>query len=131
MPNIPKPKRLPWQQPKAQAGTNQKFYNSTRQRKQSIAWRKENPLCEVCLNNGIVKPVIQKGKRVGVMDHLIPIEKEGAKYNSLNFMSMCDPCHNKKRNAESKGQIIEYIETEEGRIPKDRTDVFKLLNNKQ
>ena len=128
MPTIPKPKPLPWNLPKPRIGSNQKYYNSTSHRKQSIKYRKLHPVCEVCASKGIVKPVIQQSKRVGVMDHIIPIETGGSRTDENNLMSMCTICHNKKRSLESQGITVASDQIRTGLIPKDRNDIIKLLN---
>ena len=135
MPTIPKPKPLPWviKTPKRQ-GSNQEYYGKPAHRKQSIAYRKANPICEVCSKKGIARPVIQDNKRVGVMDHIIPIENEGSKTDLRNIMSMCSyrkgSCHDKKRSLESRQIFVKSERNERGNlVPVDRLEIIKLLND--
>ncbi len=68
---------------------NQSFYNSTRWRKIAKGHKTKHPLCEECLDKGIVTAV-------QITDHIIPIDKGGNKFSSDNLRSLCHKCHNKK-----------------------------------
>jgi 5-methylcytosine-specific restriction endonuclease McrA len=35
-------------------------------------------------------------------DHIIAIRDGGSRFDESNFQSLCDPCHNAKRNSERK-----------------------------
>lgn len=66
--------------------TNKAFYNSTRWRKTTKAYREANPLCEHCEDEGRVTPAAQA-------DHITPIEEGGAKFDWDNLQSLCHSCH--------------------------------------
>jgi 5-methylcytosine-specific restriction protein A len=55
----------------------------------------DNPACVTCWEQGKLTP----GR---VLDHITPIERGGAKYDTGNLQWMCDLCHNKKRATEDK-----------------------------
>ena len=73
---------------------NTKFYQST-------AWRKlRNLKLEQC-------PFGEESQRrvittlAQVVDHIIPINRGGAKLDMANLQSLCHPCHNRKSGIES------------------------------
>ena len=68
---------------------NYSFYNSTRWRNYTKAYKKKHPLCIHCLDKG-------KTTQVDVLDHITPINKGGDKWNSSNLQSLCHRCHNSK-----------------------------------
>lgn len=105
----------------ATASGDQQFYNSWKWRQYSLRYRKANPLCEVAKLRDEVMAV-------DVVDHIIPISQGGAPWHPDNHMSMSHHYHNRKRGYERHGplSVIETIETDEGLVPKDRTQV-KLL----
>ena len=134
MPQKIKTTRLPWQTVIKRNGINDAFYNKTRWRAMSIYYRQQNPTCEACNKRGIARPVIQKGVRCGVTDHIIRIEDGGSKYDERNHMSMCSyqegSCHDRKRALEARTSIlIPFVLNEQGeKIPADRNDIINLLN---
>lgn len=69
--------------------SNQSFYNSTKWRKLSKAFKVLNPLCVECLQEGKTTPV-------DITDHIEPIDKGGAKLDVANLQSLCHSHHNKK-----------------------------------
>ena len=87
------------------------FYQTMRHRNISKKHRREHPYCHECNKNNIVT--------LGtVMDHVIPINAGGAKYDPANRRTLCDKCHNQKRGRESHGQIESWVMNEEGdKIP--------------
>lgn len=60
-------------------------------------WASGLPLCRRCLGKGTITPA-------RVLDHIIPIEQGGAKYDMDNHQPLCDTCHNIKRASEDKKQ---------------------------
>lgn len=76
---------------------NYTFYNSYAWRQKSKSYRRSNPLCSSCLEKGRTSPS-------EVTDHIIPIDKGGAKWDENNFMALCHSCHNSKsgKSARSK-----------------------------
>ena len=78
-----------------------KFYNSTKWRKISKAFLKNNPLCIVC-------------KRPATLtDHIKEIKDGGSRYSWDNLQPMCNSCHNKKTAKEraKRGGAIKSLET--------------------
>ena len=69
--------------------TNYKLYNSTKWRKYAHSLRREEPLCRLCLKEGITKAS-------EMVDHIRPINKGGSIWNRDNLQCLCHKCHNKK-----------------------------------
>lgn len=129
MPKIPSTTKRPWinsnDKPK-QSGrkhNNQKFYNSAAWRGTAKAYRMTNPLCEVSKAKGLTVAA-------QMVDHIIRIEEDGAKFDERNLMAMSHRQHNRKSGMEKhKGILIEYVLNDEGdKIPKERKDIINLLN---
>ena len=68
---------------------NYKLYNNRRWRKFAHALRKEFPLCQHCLEEGITTPS-------QMVDHKKPINDGGAIWDKPNLQVLCNPCHAKK-----------------------------------
>lgn len=68
---------------------NHSFYNSYAWRKLSKQFKKENPLCIQCLQNGRTTPT-------NITDHIKPIDKGGNKWDLNNLQPLCHQCHNRK-----------------------------------
>lgn len=77
--------------------SRQKIYQSAEWKKLREAKLLQNPLCEICLANGIVKPAID-------IHHIDSFTKyDGTKklevaYNYGNLLSVCKQCHQKLHN---------------------------------
>lgn len=125
MATLPKPKRRSYLPAKEQKkGTSdQNFYNSTRWRKTSIAYRKQQPLCEVCLKG------LEHICTADVVDHIVPIEQGGSQFNPDNHMGMCHKHHNRKRGLESRTAIlVEWrLDFNNERVPVSRREIIELL----
>lgn len=86
----PKPKR--WA--KEDRGFDKTYrpeYTSTRWRKFSRSFRKDNPLCNECGRDAT-------GRR-GVVDHVVPVRESGDFWGGP-FQTLCTYCHNRKSRAE-------------------------------
>lgn len=69
------------------------FYDLARWRRLSSTHREEEPLCRQCKSRGII--------RAGVLtDHIIPINQGGLKWDEDNLQTLCDECHQVKRQSE-------------------------------
>lgn len=68
-----------------------KLYNDRRWREASIAYRRANPLC-VRFN--------ECGGVAELVDHIVPVERGGKFWDRGNWQSMCQSCHNSKRQRE-------------------------------
>ena len=116
MPNLPKYTRPAQARPKAprRPTSDQKFYNSTGHlinRKQYI---QENPLCEVHLSiDRYVDCTFG-----GVLDHIVGLPSNGAKFNPENLMTLCPECHNRKSGLEQhESCLVQYREVEGENVP--------------
>lgn len=111
MPNKPERKRRPWKperKPFARRSVNfYKFYNSTKWRKVSIAYREKYPTCECveCVAKGLVKKADvvdhKKGLRYLIENNIDP-------YDFEELQSMNHSCHNRKSGKQSHGIIEGY-----------------------
>lgn len=69
------------------------FYKRAPWKKLRLYFLHRNPLCVVCKAPATM------------VDHIVPINQGGAKLDERNLQSMCDTCHARKRNQESRGII--------------------------
>lgn len=101
-----------------------KFYNSTSWRKISTNYRKDQPLCEVSKSKGLTVEASE-------VDHIIPVEQGGAKYDPSNLMAMCKSVHMKKTGMEShKPILVAWMLNHDGdKVPVKRDEVIVLLNS--
>lgn len=84
-------------------------YNTSRWRNIRAAKLMENPLCEKCLQNGIIKPAtdVHHIIRIQTKDNLL--EMKEIAYDYSNLMSLCEECHQKEHksnlNKEENGML--------------------------
>lgn len=76
------------------AHPNQEFYASTAWRKARLAVLRVRPFCVECLKKGRYTPAT-------VVDHIVPINKGGARLDPANLQPLCSSCHNKKSGSET------------------------------
>ena len=90
MPSIKKHTHRPWLPEKKPfsgfAHHNTDFYQSRRWRSLRSLKLQQNPLCEECEKNGILRPA-------DMVDHIVPINKGGAPLDMNNLQSLCNRCH--------------------------------------
>jgi len=102
MPNIPKGNRTTLavkarstyvkDKDKAFSGmdrSNATFYNSRQWRKLRLMILQRDPICKDCEKKNIFVSSI-------VVDHILTINKGGAKYSADNLQGLCTSCHNRK-----------------------------------
>lgn len=98
MPTLKKTVQRPWQSERGvqerRLYPNTKFYQSTAWRKLRNLKLEQSPLCEECQRRGITT-------LAQVVDHIVPINRGGAKLDIANLQSLCHPCHNRKSGLES------------------------------
>ncbi len=98
MPTIKKTVRRPWIPERGfQEGRlhpNTKFYQSKAWRDLRAVKLEQSPLCEECARHGITT-------LAQVVDHIVPINKGGARLDMDNLQSLCHPCHNRKSGQEA------------------------------
>lgn len=122
LPWAPKKEHVPFQRSEKRYEENQSFYNSKDWRMLSKTRLMDKPLCEVCQH-------ADRLKTAALTDHLIPIHENGARLDDKNLMSMCHKCHNRKSGKEKHaGKLIAAMESDGELIPKNRNDIFKILN---
>mgnify|MGYP003144591957 CR=1 FL=1 len=69
--------------------SNASFYNSRTWRKLRLMILNKQPVCKMCEDKGKVTSST-------VVDHIIPINKGGAKLNPDNLQGLCFRCHSIK-----------------------------------
>jgi 5-methylcytosine-specific restriction protein A len=99
MPNLPKTHK-PYKRSAKHSGGPRP---SPSARGYDARWRKvrrlvlnTEPLCRMCLQNGITEP----GSHV---DHIIPMARGGAQYDLDNLQPLCASCHSVKTAKEDGG----------------------------
>lgn len=96
MPTLKKPNKQKPLQVKRE--DRQKVYQSTNWKKLRQAKLLANPLCEMCLKEGIVKPAIDIHHIDSFMNYTGTKRLQFA-YNYNNLMSLCKECHQKIHNS--------------------------------
>ena len=99
MPNVPTPKKKPWQTERVVQGRrlhdNSKFYNARKWRKVSKAYKLENPICECedCKANELVKEG-HVADHIRGLQYLLDNNLDPYSFDELQTMN--NSCHNKK-----------------------------------
>lgn len=70
-----------------------RFYGSQEWKRIRERHREEEPLCRACDSRGHVKSG-------DLVDHIKPIRSGGDPTDELNLQTLCNQCHNKKRQGE-------------------------------
>jgi 5-methylcytosine-specific restriction enzyme A len=83
---------------RGESKSNKAFYDSAVWRRFRLAKLMRNGLCEKCLTAVYIK----RNKTNGVVDHIIPLNQGGAALSMENVMTLCHPCHNRKRAEEAR-----------------------------
>ena len=95
MPYLPKPRDNRTKKEKNQSwGGDTSFYRKSPWRKLRKVVLNKNPLCVICLEEGIVT-------QADVVDHIVPIKQGGAKLDETNLQGLCHKHHNKKTHDEN------------------------------
>ncbi len=98
MPTIPKATRKSYLPPRVAQGrrlhANTEFYQCQAWRRCRHAYLAEHPLCVECEKRGEIVPA-------RVVDHILPINEGGARFDFANLQGLCDKCHNKKSGREA------------------------------
>ena len=71
------------------------FYHTSRWARESSAFRRANPLCLRCKENGLIVPS-------EVTDHRIPLEICPDPWDKANWDPLCKKCNNQKAAADKK-----------------------------
>ena len=90
--------KRPWiikkQRGEEKRSADYEFYNSTRWRRFRQRFLRENPLCALCFNRGIIA-------EAAVADHIKPIRLGGERLNAKNIQPLCKTCHAQKSGREA------------------------------
>lgn len=87
-PKKPERKRIDWYN-----AERRKIYQSQRWRMLRLAKLSDNPLCEMCMKNGIVKPAIDVHHITSFMSTDDEVRRKALAYDYENLMSLCKECH--------------------------------------
>lgn len=87
--NLPKKKRHNYYK----NANIQKYYNCDRWRKLRISKLMNNPLCEMCLANEVVRQADEVHHIVKYSSGKTEDEKNRLAYDYENLMSLCKECH--------------------------------------
>ncbi len=77
--------------------TERSFYRSKAWRAVRAAFLRAHPLCGRCEALGLT--VAAK-----VVDHIQPLKRGGARFDTSNLQALCVSCHNRKTTSESAGR---------------------------
>jgi 5-methylcytosine-specific restriction protein A len=69
------------------------FYSSARWRAMRAQHLRSEPLCRECRKSDRLVPA-------AVVDHIIPLARDGERLDDVNLQSLCLSCHSRKTNAE-------------------------------
>lgn len=70
-----------------------KIYNTSNWKKLRLAYLMEHPLCEHCLEKGIVTPATQVHHIWEISNGTTVEEMKGIAYDPKNLQSLCETCH--------------------------------------
>lgn len=71
------------------------FYNSKRWREVRAAFLREHPVCVACEARGVLTPAV-------VVDHIVPIKRDGARFDPAGLQALCVSHHNAKSARERR-----------------------------
>lgn len=92
------PNRPVWQKPSAKAsGRGGRPWT----RKREYIFRRDNFLCQICLQAGALTYVELHGEKAGVCDHKIPLSQGGTD-DEENLQTICKRCDKEKTALESR-----------------------------
>jgi len=74
------------------------FYKTYKWRKTSEQFRKVNPLCVQCKEEG-------RTRKADVVDHIKPIQEGGEHFEQSNLQSLCHKHHNKKTAKDYRNKL--------------------------
>ncbi len=77
--------------------TERSFYQSKAWRAVRAAFLREHPLCGRCEVLGLTVAA-------RVVDHIQPLKRGGARFDTSNLQALCVSCHNRKTASESAGR---------------------------
>lgn len=90
-------------EPRERAGQWNKQYQTYRWKQIRKNHLKSEPLCRMCLKDGITRPA-------SICDHIEPHRGNMVKFWNGPFQSLCKQCHDSKKQAfEKSGKIIKKI----------------------
>lgn len=76
----------------------QKIYQSKRWQQLRRLKLSENPLCEVCQDNGAITPAVDVHHRVSFMSQHDKAERNRLAFDIDNLQSLCRACHQYQHN---------------------------------
>ena len=104
MPTINKPKKKskPLNEDIARK-KRMEVYNKTLWKRLTNLKRQENPLCEVCLMQGIIRPSLHTHHLISFVSGNNDAERDCLAFDYDNLISLCPECHNRLHHSDLRG----------------------------
>lgn len=91
------PARGTWSDPR-RGSRHQRGYGAAWERERKVVLARDGGLCQPCLRRGHTTP------NCSTVDHIVNRARGGSD-DRLNLQTICGPCHNRKTQAESRGEV--------------------------
>lgn len=89
-------------QPSNRRKERQDIYNTPEWKRLSKAFKMANPLCQKCLEKGIITPAAHIHHKVSFMQFNDELKRKEVAYDWDNLQSLCVQCHNEIHNHHSQ-----------------------------
>jgi 5-methylcytosine-specific restriction protein A len=103
------------------------FYSSLEWRKTKNSYKKQNPLCELCLAEGAEFPTSD-------VHHITPISQGGAPLEKTNLIALCKRCHGDVHSyavgVRIDANFLSWLLEEDEEIPDDWYDIEESYSNR-
>lgn len=104
------------------------FYSSQEWRKTKDSYKKQNPLCELCLTEGAEVPTHD-------VHHITPISQGGAPLEKANLITLCKRCHGDVHSyyglaARINTDFLSWLPEYDDGIPDDWYDIEESYSNR-
>ena len=73
-----------------------KYYNTKQWKELRVEYKRNHPLCEECLSNGIIKPTEHIHHKIEFLKGNTEAERERLLLDPNNLEALCLECHRKK-----------------------------------
>lgn len=99
MPIINLPKRKEREQykrtnySKRDSAIHREVYNTQRWRELRLEYLIHNPLCEVCIEKGIIESAVDVHHRIPISHGVDMLSRQTLGFDYMNLMSLCKECH--------------------------------------
>lgn len=80
----------------------QRIYQTDRWKRLRLVKLSENPICEICENNGVITPAVDVHHKVSFMTTDDKVKRHKLAFDIRNLLSLCRDCHLYEHNVISK-----------------------------